>query len=258
MATIEPEKEEVERSKEGSRRQDSTIMKVERDDGSGARPVEMTKAGGDDGEPVYHEFSAEKHNLVVKAGETGKPPVSKPRKITAHFGNEQATKPTAANSKTLEPTSAESTNMRLKVKESKEAIQQVPDHTNSLQLHTTKDDNRTNTLSAGTSERNDSQGGEADDMFERVDQKGQQSKFRANLNEQMKLRNGGDGYTTQGRDDDKKKGATKYQLDSDEEAKYLGYQPVHPEYLDWAEIKLTDNFAVKQYKNSVYVGQLDL
>ena len=43
-------------------------------------------------------------------------------------------------------------------------------------------------------------------------------------------------------------------MDSDEEAKYLNYEPVHPELLDWAENKLMDNFAVKEYKNSAYVG----
>jgi len=43
-------------------------------------------------------------------------------------------------------------------------------------------------------------------------------------------------------------------LDSDEEAKYLSYEPVHPELLDWIEIRLSDNFAVKEYKNSAYVG----
>ena len=63
-------------------------MQVEREEGGSVRPVELTNAGGDDGEPVYHEFSAEKQNLLVKAGEPSKPPVSKQRKITAHFGSE--------------------------------------------------------------------------------------------------------------------------------------------------------------------------
>jgi hypothetical protein len=112
-------------------------------------------------------------------------------------------------------------------------------------------------LSVETTERHGSRGGGLDEMFEKVDPKNQ-SKFRANLNERLK--NAGDSYTTGEQNevnDDKKKGETKYRLDSDEEAKYLGYEPVHPEYLDWAEIKLSDNFAVKSYKNSVYVGQLD-
>lgn len=82
------QQEDEELAQDAGRRQDSTIMKVERQDDDSARPVEITKAGGDDGEPVYHEFSAQKQNLVVKASEKGKPPVGKSRKATAHFGNE--------------------------------------------------------------------------------------------------------------------------------------------------------------------------
>ena len=33
--------------------------------------------------------------------------------------------------------------------------------------------------------------------------------------------------------DEKKKGLSKYHLDSDEEEKYLKYEPQHPELLDW-------------------------
>ena len=37
----------------------------------------------------------------------------------------------------------------------------------------------------------------------------------------------------------------------------MKYQPLHPELLDWEDIKLAENFAVKIFKNSVYVGLLD-
>ena len=184
-------------------------MKAEPEERGHVRPVELTNAGGDDGEPVYHEFSAQKQNLYVKVGEAGKPPASKQRKVTAHFGNEPAWQPTAPrSSKTLEPaaSSASTSNMKPTLARQKDPLQ-LPENTNSLQLNTTKDDNCTNTLSANTSERNESRG-RLDDMFEKANRTGQQSKFRANLNE--RLRNGGDSYTTYDKDDDKKKGETKY------------------------------------------------
>lgn len=55
----------------------------------------------------------------------------------------------------------------------------------------------------------------------------------------------------------KKKGETKFALDSDEEDMYLDYQPTYPDLLDWHSLKHKDDFAVKIFKNSAYVGQLD-
>jgi len=57
--------------------------------------------------------------------------------------------------------------------------------------------------------------------------------------------------------DDKKKGVSKFYLNEEEEEKYLSYKPHRPEYLDWENIKLSNFFALKQYKESVYVGLLD-
>ena len=56
---------------------------------------------------------------------------------------------------------------------------------------------------------------------------------------------------------EKKKGRTYHELDSDEEERFLNYAPEHPELLDWDSLKLEENFAVKIFKNSHYLGQLD-
>ena len=53
---------------------------------------------------------------------------------------------------------------------------------------------------------------------------------------------------------ERKKGETKYHLSEEEELKYLSYKPEHPEYLDWTNIKNSSSFAIKQYKNSLYIG----
>jgi len=37
----------------------------------------------------------------------------------------------------------------------------------------------------------------------------------------------------------------------------LSYQPIKPDLLNWEELKLQTNFAVKCYKDSVYRGQID-
>ena len=56
---------------------------------------------------------------------------------------------------------------------------------------------------------------------------------------------------------DKKKGISKFYLNDQEEEKYLSYVPKKPEYLEWDNIKLSKNFALKQYKESTYMGLLD-
>ena len=38
---------------------------------------------------------------------------------------------------------------------------------------------------------------------------------------------------------------------------YLDNTPSHPDLLDWNNLKLKEDFAVKIFKNSAYVGQLD-
>ena len=58
---------------------------------------------------------------------------------------------------------------------------------------------------------------------------------------------------------DKKKGVAKFDLvgSAEEEAKYLDYVPMRPDMLNWEDLKLETNFAVKCYSTSVYRGQLD-
>ena len=51
-----------------------------------------------------------------------------------------------------------------------------------------------------------------------------------------------------------KKGVTKYKLDDDEAKEYLNYVPRRPELIQWDELKLSPNFAVKDYKDSIYRG----
>lgn len=57
---------------------------------------------------------------------------------------------------------------------------------------------------------------------------------------------------------DKKKGVSKFFLNDEEEEKFLSYKPKKPEYLDWDQIKLSPHFALKQYKESFYMGLLDV
>lgn len=57
---------------------------------------------------------------------------------------------------------------------------------------------------------------------------------------------------------DKKKGISKFYLNEAEEDKFLSYVPKKPEYIDWETIKLSPHFALKQYKESVYMGLLDM
>ena len=51
-----------------------------------------------------------------------------------------------------------------------------------------------------------------------------------------------------------KKGTTRFHLNDDEEIKYLSYVPIRDELVNWEELKLKENFAVKNYKDSVYRG----
>ena len=53
-----------------------------------------------------------------------------------------------------------------------------------------------------------------------------------------------------------KKGKTRHELTEDEAKLYLNYEPHRPELLAWDEIKLHDNFAVKDYSGSVYRGNI--
>ena len=53
-----------------------------------------------------------------------------------------------------------------------------------------------------------------------------------------------------------KKGTTKFHLNDDEEKQYLSYVPIRNELVNWEELKLAENFAVKNYKDSVYRGQI--
>lgn len=83
----------------------------------------MTNAGGDDGEPIYHEFSTEKNNLLMQEQKpqpqtqpqslnnsiSANATNNKPRKISAgiHFNPIKAINPKAnANAKTLEVVSS--------------------------------------------------------------------------------------------------------------------------------------------------------
>lgn len=49
---------------------------------------------------------------------------------------------------------------------------------------------------------------------------------------------------------------TRFQLNEEEEKLYLNYIPNKDELLNWEELKLLDDFAVKSYKDSVYRGQI--
>jgi len=55
----------------------------------------------------------------------------------------------------------------------------------------------------------------------------------------------------------KKKGVSHFYLNSDEEAEYMAYKPHRPELVSWANLKFKDNFAIKEYKDSLYRGLLD-
>jgi hypothetical protein len=45
-------------------------------------------------------------------------------------------------------------------------------------------------------------------------------------------------------------------LNEEEEKKYLSYIPIRDELVNWDELKISENFAVKNYKDSVYRGQI--
>ena len=53
-----------------------------------------------------------------------------------------------------------------------------------------------------------------------------------------------------------KKGETRFVLNDEEQKKYLDYEPLRPDLLDWDQLKLSANFAVKNYKDSVYRGEI--
>ena len=53
-----------------------------------------------------------------------------------------------------------------------------------------------------------------------------------------------------------KKGMTKLMLTEDEQAQYLSYIPLNPDLLNFDFIKEQPSFAVKNYKDSVYRGEI--
>lgn len=53
-----------------------------------------------------------------------------------------------------------------------------------------------------------------------------------------------------------KKGTTRFVLNDEEQKKYLDYEVLRPDLLDWDELKMSPNFAVKSYKDSVYRGEI--
>jgi|TARA_B110000285_G_C14970639_1_gene536368 hypothetical protein len=53
-----------------------------------------------------------------------------------------------------------------------------------------------------------------------------------------------------------KKGMTKFYLNDEDKRKYLDYDPIRPSIINWEELKNSDNFAIKSYKDSVYRGEL--
>ena len=53
-----------------------------------------------------------------------------------------------------------------------------------------------------------------------------------------------------------KKGMTKFYLNDEDKRMYLDYDPIRPSIIDWNELKNSDLFAIKSYKDSVYRGEL--
>ena len=53
-----------------------------------------------------------------------------------------------------------------------------------------------------------------------------------------------------------KKGMTKFYLSDEDKRMYLDYDPIRPSIINWDELKTSDTFAIKSYKDSVYRGEL--
>ena len=53
-----------------------------------------------------------------------------------------------------------------------------------------------------------------------------------------------------------KKGMTKFFLNEQEEEQYLAYKPIRPDLINWEELKQSEKFAVKSYKDSLYRGEI--
>ena len=49
---------------------------------------------------------------------------------------------------------------------------------------------------------------------------------------------------------------TKFKLNEQEEEYYLAYEPMKPDIINWAELKSSERFAIKSYKDSVYRGEI--
>jgi hypothetical protein len=50
---------------------------------------------------------------------------------------------------------------------------------------------------------------------------------------------------------------TKFYLNEEEEKKFLIYNPLKPEIINWNELTASKQFAVKSYKDSVYRGEIE-
>ena len=50
---------------------------------------------------------------------------------------------------------------------------------------------------------------------------------------------------------------TKFKLNEQEEEYYLAYEPIKPDLINWAELKNSERFAIKSYKDSVYRGEIE-
>jgi hypothetical protein len=53
-----------------------------------------------------------------------------------------------------------------------------------------------------------------------------------------------------------KKGTTRFVLNEQEQKEFLSYDMLRPDLLDWEELKMKPTFAVKNYKDSVYRGEV--
>ena len=53
-----------------------------------------------------------------------------------------------------------------------------------------------------------------------------------------------------------KKGMTRFVLNDEEQKKFLNYEMLRPDLLDWEELKMFSTFAVKNYKDSIYRGEI--
>ena len=53
-----------------------------------------------------------------------------------------------------------------------------------------------------------------------------------------------------------KKGTTRFVLNDEEQKQFLDYQLLRPDLMDWEDLKMAPTFAIKNYKGSLYRGEI--